>query len=474
MSVILKISLGTINYNDFLHVTASKVSTPSAIAWEDWIDVPVTNYNFIIPGLDPENYYVRYYDAPTIGSLGTLVAELLVNALTGEFEYERRFYTVDGPGQYDPIDGTSIITDPYFHDKNITGVFKEAFRYLEPITEWTDAALFSTVSILNGTSFSSGEKIAIEIKYKVANTTSNTGGGFYDGNLDIPEATRTLLAAEVNKRLRLLGTAATQVITLPLLSSLGANNGFYFDNSVGGVAVQTKILFAGANKLRFNGFDLPTNEFDEFWVSRGEHLLIKKYDDTYWELVLDYKGTNVGEKVTLGFAKHPNILLENFALKNADEYPRLWWWLTNVLPPTHYYTVADIATATAPTLNRTGQFIIDVPGRRFRMPLTTDLSEKGLFNFDTYGIDTGNRTVDYPGGLQNDMVKEHSHLHTLNNNGTGNSSGAPFSKGAITDNNAVGRGTSISNFGVVDAAGNGVGGPEQRVKNIGVIYGRRI
>lgn len=474
MSVNLKVTLGTVNYTDYLHVTASKVSTPSAIAWEDWIDVPVTNYNFIIPGLDPENYYVRYYDAPTIGSLGTLVAELLVNALTGEFEYERRFYTVDGPGQYDPIDGTSIITDPYFNGKNITGVFKEAFRYLEPITEWTDAALFSTVSILNGTSFSSGEKIAIEIKYKVANTTSNTGGGFYDGNLDIPESARTLLPAEVNKRLRLVGTATTQVITLPLLSSLGANNGCYFDNSVGGVAVQTKILFSGSNKLRFNGFDLATNEFDEFWVSRGEHLFIKKYDDTYWEVVLDYKGTNVGEKVTLGYAKHPNILLENFALKNADEYPRLWWWLTNVLPVNHYYTVPNIVAATAPALNKNGQFIIDVPGRRFRMPLTTDLSEKGLFNFDTYGIDTGNRPVDYPGGLQNDMVKEHGHLTTTGGNGTGISPGAPFTKPAPTDNNTQNTGTTITNPGVVDNVGNGIGGAEQRVKNIGVIYGRRI
>lgn len=473
MSINLKITLGTVNYTDFLHVTASKVSTPSAIAYETWIDVPVTNFNFVIPGLDPENYYIRYYDAPTNGSLGTLVAELVVNALSGEWEYERRFYTVDGGGANNPADGSTFILDPYLVDKNVTGVFKEAFRYYEPIVEFNHDATLGRIDVLTGVQFSAGEKVAVEIKYKVANTGSSAGNGLYSGSIDVPEATRTLLVAEVNKRLRLIGSALTQVITLPLLSSIGIDNGFYFDNSVGGTAVQTKILLSGTNKIRFNGFDLATNEFDEFWVSRGEHLLLKKFNDTYWEVILDYKGTNVGEKVTLGYKNHPNILLENFALKNADEYPRLWWWLTNILPATHYYTVADIVAAT-PTLDRTGQFIIDVPGRRFRMPSTTDLSEKGLSNFDVYGIDTGNRAVDYPGGLQPDMVKDHNHLTTTGGNGTGISPGVPFTKPAPTDNNAQNTGTIKTNAGVVDNNGNGIGGSEQRVKNIGVIYGRRI
>ena len=137
MSVNLKVTLGTVNFTDYIHVTASKVSDPSTIVWEDWIDVPVTNYNFIIPGLDPENYYVRYYDAPTDSSLGTLQSELIVNALTGEFLYERRFYTVDGPGDYDPSDSDTGITDPYLIGKNVTGVFKEGKRYLDPESEFT-------------------------------------------------------------------------------------------------------------------------------------------------------------------------------------------------------------------------------------------------------------------------------------------------------------------------------------------------
>lgn len=473
MAETLKITLGTVNYTGFLRVTASKVSTPSAIAFETYIDVPVTNFNFIIPGLDPEIYYIRYYDAPTNPSVGTLVAELVVNALTGEFMYERRFYTVDGAGMYDPLDGSLQISDPYLIDKKVTGFFKEGFRYYEPLTEFTTDPITGIVAVLTNVPFSSGEKVTLEIQYAVANSSSNASVGLYNGSIDVAEATRTLLTAELNKRVRFIGSASTQVVTLPALSSFAANNGYYFDNSVGGTAIQVKILLNGIDKIRFNGFNLPTSIFMEFWVSQGEHLLLRKFDDTYWEVILDYKGTNVGEKVTLGYKNHPNILLENFALKNADEYPRLWWWLTNVLPATHYYTVADIVNAT-PTLDRTGQFIIDVPGRRFRMPSTTNLSEKGLSNFDVYGIDIGNRTVDYPGGLQNDMVKDHNHLTTTGGNGTGISPGVPFTKPAPTDNNAQSTGTTKTNNGVVDNVGNQIGGSEQRVKNIGVIYGRRI
>lgn len=476
MSVDLKISLGTVNYTDYLHVTASKVSTPSSIAWEDWINVPVTNYNFIIPGLDPENYYIRYYDAATIGALGTLAAELYVNALSGEWEYERRFYIVGGSRFGDPVDGDLAIVDPYLIDKNVTGVFKEAFRYYNPTGEYNHDKVLGRIDILTGVAFSQDEQIAVEIKYKVANTNTGAGGGLYNGNLDVPEQSRVLLSAEVNKRLRLTGTASIQTVTMPLLTTLSVNNGYYFDNSVGGTAIQTKILMSGTNKVRFNGFDLASGNilFDEFWVSRGEHLLLKKFDDNYWEVVTDYKGTNVGEKVTLGFARHANILLENFQLCNADEYPRIWWWLTNVLPTTHYYTVANIANTSSFVQDRAGQFIIDIATRQFRMPLTIGLSEKGLDNFDVYGLNTGSRIVDYPGGWQLDMIKEHDHLTTLHGNGTAVGIGIPFSKPAITDNNTTPRGTMKTNTGVVNAQGNSIGGSEQRVKNIGVIYGRRI
>jgi hypothetical protein len=110
----LKVTTGTINYTDFLHVTAAKVSAPGTPVWETWIPVPITNYNFIIPGLDPENYIISFYDAPTNVALGSLRLQLIANALTNEFIYEKRYYKTDRGGVgigYSMHSGIVIVAD---------------------------------------------------------------------------------------------------------------------------------------------------------------------------------------------------------------------------------------------------------------------------------------------------------------------------------------------------------------------------
>ena len=84
----IQVFLGTINFTDFLHVTVTKVSNPGVVVWEDYIDVPVTNYTFVISDLDADNYYINFYDAPTDEVLGTLVSQCFVSALSNEWEYE--------------------------------------------------------------------------------------------------------------------------------------------------------------------------------------------------------------------------------------------------------------------------------------------------------------------------------------------------------------------------------------------------
>lgn len=474
MSVNLKVNIGTVNYLDFLHVTASKVSSPSVIAWQGWIDVPITNYNLIIPGLDPEIYYIRFYDAATNSSLGTLESELLVNALTSEYIFERRFYTVNGAGPYAPIPGTKYILDPYLIDKKITGVFKEAFRYFEPGTEYTTDTDLGRIDLITDTSLNDGEKISVEIQYAIAAQNTNTAGvgGLYSGTMNIVEQARTLLPGEVNNRVRLVGTTSNQTVTLCNLTSIAMDNGYYFDNTTDGIAIQTRILTAPGQSIMYNGFNTTSNLFSEFWVSKGEHLLLRKMSDTYWEVILDYKGNNVGEKVTLGYNKHINTLPENGQLLSGNIYPRLWWWVTNVLPATHKYSVPDINYPNSFVIDRLGQFIIDLPAKLFRMPRTNGYSEKGLNDFNVHGLYSSERTVDYPGGLQKEMLMDHNHTFLINENGTGNSSGPTYSRPAMTDNNNIVLGTGITKDVVVN--GSNVTGTEQRVKNIGVIFARRI
>lgn len=461
----LKVTLGTVNYTDYLHVTASKVSAPSVIVWEDWIDVPVTNYNFIIPNLAPENYYVRYYDAPDNSSLGTLVAELIVNALTSEVVSERRYYRVGGSGDYDPSDGDISITDPYLIDKDVTGVFKEGFRYLVPTDEWSFDSATGKIDILTGVELANGEVISVDLKYNVGvNPNPATPIGLFTSTIDVTTPTYTLTGSDIDKRVRCAGSASTQVITLISLASISENQGIYFDNRSKGVAVQVKLLTSGSDKIRCTGFMSGSNEFDEFWVSKGEQFKLIKSDDGYWEVIGDYPGFNVGERIASGYRNHPNTLPENGALIDGDEYPRLWWWLNNVLPANHKYTsaTADSHSFTHAATRR-GQFCLHTTLKKFRMPDTTGLTDKGLKDFNSYGSDT-ERTVDYPGGYQSDMVGPHTHPFRGGRNGgiDSNPNG-----GGIRQNDlnpfTFNSGYVLSNDGT-----------ETRVKNNGVIYLRRI
>lgn len=460
----LKITLGTVNYTDYLHVTASKVSSPGSVAWETWIDVPVTNYNFVIPGLDPDNYYIRYYDALTNSALGILVAELIVNALTGDVMYERRFYTVDGPGANDPVNGATSITDPYLIGKNVTGVFKEAFRYLKPTEEYifNDTTGFINLDPnVTNASLSSGEKVSVEIKYQVPSVVA-AAGGLYNGTLTITTSTYALTGGDADKRIRLLCNGSVQQITLCSLASLAENKGFYFDNSCGGLAYQVLLILNGTDVLNYNGFNndgYSSNDFTEFWVSKGEHLLIRKFTVggvSKWEVITDYKGVNVGEKVTVGFSNHTNILLENGQVYSASEYPRIWWWINNILPATHKYNAGFFDPIDQ---SRRGQFAIIGTFGQFRMPDSTNHSERGLLRFDNggFGTDVANRPVDYPGGLQAEMIGPHTHptvpLRQQDTDRGGGSSLYSVDSSGNTGENA---------------------GTENRVKNIGVIYGRRI
>jgi hypothetical protein len=476
----LNITIGTVNYTDYLHVTVCKVKTPSVIAWETWIAMPVSSYNLVVPGLDPEDYYINYYEAPDNTSLGTLQAQLIVKAASNQILSERRFYTCGGAGAYDPIDGADSITDPYFVGKNVTGIFKEAFRYFEPVTEYTFDNVAGTVAVINGTKFTTDEKVAIEISYNndSTNAGASSSGGLYTGSITVAEATRTLTTGEIDARVRLLGTISTQVITLPPLSSIATNKGYYFDNSVGGVAVQSKILFNGADKLLFNGFNTADNLFTEFWVSKGEHLLIRKGESGNWEVMNDYKGTNVGEKVTLGYNGHPNILVEQGQLIDGDEYPRLYWWVKNVLPSTHKYVDDTVVNDpfTGFDVNRSGQFAIHSALKKFRMPYTVYLTERGISNFLNPGTDS-QRTVAYPGGWQEEQIGEHTHTDIYGDTGGHGSSSTSLSGIFKWLVNGI---TSGSNTGKVSGGRTGpVTKPagtsnENRTRNNGVVYARRI
>lgn len=468
MAVNLQIFLGTVNYTDYLHVTAAKVSAPTVVVWEDWIPVPVTNYTLVIPGLDPDDYYISFYDSPDNVSLGTLVSQCFVNAKTSEYAYELRFYEIGNLPSGATLDVTEkVINDPYLIGKTIESAFKEGFRFLDPDTDTTFDNTTGDFALVNGSNFETGEKFTVTIKYAVGTVATPSSGGLYTGTLSVTAATYTLLIADKNKRVRCVGSASTQVITLPSLATLAVEDGYYFDNSCGGTAVQVKLLMNGGDRIRYNGFMAASDEFSEFWVSKGEVVLIRKFDDDYAEVITEYKGVEVGNRQAAGYGAMPGWMPEDGSLDDGDEYGRVWWFINNILPSTHVITDnAVTGGGYAHPVGKEGLFVKHSTLKKFRWPNTQALSERGLLSFGSLGADSG-RVYDYPGGVQNaklmkfwtgtagtlDILKEDG---TNTEIGTDNGAGSPnIRQGVRIDQNLF-------------------HATENIVKNFGVIYMRHI
>lgn len=412
----LKVTVGTVNYTDWLHVSAAKVSNPSVSVWETWIDVPFTNNNFIIPNLDPENYIVSYYDAPTNVALGLLRMQLVVNALTNEYIYEKRYYVVGRGLTGDPVDGDTKIIDPYFTNKAIKSIFKQGSHFLRPVDQWntsTTTTTDDTINILTGVAFVDTEEISVDIQLAAGILGGSSGGTFYAGRKDVTASTYTCLLADRNKRHRLIGTAATQVITLPLVAGLSQEDGYLFDNTCGGVSKCVKILTAGVDIIFYNGFNSASSNLVELWVNKGETLRLAVVDGNY-EVVQDYKGTNVGERFAATYKDHPNTLICDGQIGgealDGDEYGRLWWFLHDILPNTHILVDDTVINTTyVHPVGKEGMWVRHSTQKKFRTGNWQGLGERGLKDFDAYGADA-TRVHDYPGGKQNSAVGDHRHL----------------------------------------------------------------
>jgi len=464
----IRIVLGTVNYTDYLRVSAAKVSDPGVEIFVTYINTPVSNYVLVIPGLDADNYYINFRDAPDTGSMGTLVSQAFVNALTNEWLYERRFYTIGSlPSGVTSTDTT--LNDPYLagRDPGNISVFKEGFRYLEPDTEVTVNDSVDGQIVFLTASLSPDEKVIVDIKYSAGVSSSTTAAGWFSETITVEDATYSIDSTDKSKRFMLDCSGSTQEITLPLLSALAEGDYLYLEHKRGGVQAQSKILTSGSDKILYNGFNFPSNELSEIWLAKGQSLYLRK-ESTYWEIINDYKGTKLGERMSSTFLTHPNWLPEDGRLLNGDEYPALYWWIRNILPSTHYITDDTVVSPSyAHPGNRQGQFVIHSTLKDFRMPNTQALSEKGLSDFDSYGADS-ERPYDYPGGWQDSQNK--AHIHTGNyKQGRSDDSESGVSSGYLKK-----QGTGGGNYGNISQDVESSGGSEVRVQNIGVIYLRHI
>jgi hypothetical protein len=458
----IRLGIGAVNITNHLIGVARKTTTPLVIeAQESYAPPHPMTRNVVIPAvgdIDPVIYYVDFYESSDGIALDLLLSQFVYDLKNKIVIAERRFYVVGGPGANDPAPDQQILIDAYLDGKTITGVFKEGFRYLRPdtenIVEW-EPYTGGGIELQGDLYFNGGEVYTVEISY-LADQTQVAGGGMYSG-VDLIDVDTTLSTSNRNKRLRCHAAAASSLVVTLESVALVPDGTFYHFTTNAGTHNQTRILPAGSETILLNGENYP-----ELWVGKGEFLRIVKVG-SIWEAEMAHDNIlRVGERFAGTWKDHPSTKPEDATLYDGDEWPRIWWWISNKLPSTHKITDDTVINGGyAHPTGRVGQFVVHSTLKKFRLPNTQNISERALKNFTSYGSDS-ERVYDYPGGLQNEMIGPH--VHSL----PADASGAADIQSLVNSGNAD-EGISTSHL-----TGYNIGGTENRVKNIGTIYLRRF
>jgi hypothetical protein len=457
----IKLTLGQVNITGYLVVVARKTTTPLVVeAQESYAPPHPATRNIVVPAsgsIDPVVYYIDIYESSDGVALDLLLSQFVYDLKNQLIISERRFYVVGGPGANDPAPDQEFLIDPYLDGKTISGVFKEGFRYLRPdtenIVEW-EPVTGGGIELKNNLSFGGGEVYVVEISY-LADQTQVSSGGMYSG-VELIDTDITLSSSYRNKRLRCHAAASNKLVVTLESVALVPDGTFYHFTSNAGMQNQTRLLPAGSETVLYNGENYPELSF-----GKGEFVRIVKVGSV-WEAEMAHDNIlRVGERFAGTWKDHPSTFPENGALFDGDEWPRIWWWVSNKLPSTHKITddtVIDSGYA-APT-DRRGQFVVHSTLKKFRVPNWQGTAERGLADFSTYGGDAS-RNYDYPGGFQDEMVGPHTHPLPRD------ASGSQDIQSLVITSNA--------DEGITSASLTGVNtGTENRVRNFGVIYLRRF
>lgn len=396
-------SLGQISITDYIIVRARKVSDPTAeVERQVFGPAPPTTQNFTFTDLDNDLYFFDVYESADGSSLTTLFNTFEIDVASGSVIMEYKFYEVDRGLTADPIAGDTIITDSYLDGKNVIAFEQRGIGALVPTDEWTRTS--TGMSLVGTLKFNTDDVYVAIISYQQAGSSTGGSMGVFAGEKTIT-ANTTLDSTYYNQLVNLNGAGTQLVITLDFIADVPDGTMFYFGDLEGGAQFQTKIVPQTGEAILWMGGMMA-----ELWVGKGETLWIKK-SGTRYKVVQEHGNLQrVGQRFSGMYAAHPNCLVENNALFGADDYPRLWWWVVNKLPGISYVIddTLDGGGYVRPA-NRQGQFIVSLTKRKFRMPDTQGLSEKGLTSFTTPGADT-TRLVDAAGGFQAPSLLMHNHL----------------------------------------------------------------
>jgi hypothetical protein len=465
-----KFSLAQINVTDYLIVRLRKVTDPTTEVDRQVLGPhPPANNNLVFVDLDPDYYFVDVYESPNGTTLIALFNTFEINTARGSIISELRYYVVDRGGEGEPADGTTVLDDPYFTGKTISFVAQRGYDNLRPpsdiVPEWdrTD----SGIALMPPLVFSSGDTYTVGITYEVVSDPPVTQKGPFSDEKTVV-ANVTTDSSFYNKAINCIGTSDQLVVTIDSLGNIPDKTQFLFNDQGDGAANsqqhQTVIKMQGIDKIRW-----ANRELNAIWIGRGEVCQLKKINGRLKVMNemagMIRLGTRFSDTTGIQIL---NSLAEDGAVYDADDYPRIWWFINTWLTEDEVDTTYDfVALGTAGRdQSRIGQFMISAAHRQFAMPDTRNMSEKGLKQFDRtqFGNDSANRAYDYPGGVQAGQVGQFPF-------------DAQIVQKAGTGNRFLGLGIAASGGDPVDLGKQTIQinqGKENRVKNYGVVYRRWI
>ncbi len=459
----IRLAIGQVNIVDWLVVKARKTSTPLVVeASEAYAPPQPANRNVVVPAvgnIDPTIYYIDFYESPDGVALGILLAQFVYDLKNQRIIAERRYYKVGGIHANDPPANQDTLTDTYLDGKTISGVFMEGIgRPLVPpdydFKEY-DPVVGGGIKLLNGKLFAQDEVVVVEISFAVDQITTTGGGGLYNGVVTLT-ANTTLNNTHRGKRLKCESNSSSrQVHTLEDVATVPDGTFYHFTQNAGN-QLQTKILPFAGQSITYN-----KTIWTEMTIAPGEYLRIEK-TGSIWEATMVHPGIlQVGERIPAQWKDHPNAFPEDGTLYDGDDYPRIWDFVKNKLPATHKITDdLVIGGGYVHPVDKVGLFVIHSTLKKFRMPNTQNISERGLKSFTAYNADA-ERLYDYPGGVQNEMIGPHTHSLPRD------------AVGALNIQSLVDSANADESINSASQTGTN-SGTENRVKNIGVIYLRRI
>lgn len=362
----IRLSIGQVNISNWLKVNVREVGNPTAIVafHNEPPPVPAT-MNLLFSGLNPVVHYVDFRESPDGTAQGTLLSTFVYDVVNQTIIAERRYYTCDGGGTYDPVANDTTITDPYLSGKTVYGVFKEAFRYLVPTTEWTHVT--DTVSLLAGGPLQTGEVVTVEINF----TVNQSAGGNASTPTDIipVPSNVTLDATNYDKLMEATGSGTILTITFADLLTIPDGKKFWF-NTHNGSQRYMAIVFPGGGYCQVDGSARTT-----IWMAKGEELSVIKKGS--YLRIINWTGDRLRVGEVVFSDKQPlNGLAETGGWYDIADYPRYYNDYINELDP-GLFGVGTFAAGT-PVGDNARKFCIDAGAGKFWQPDTG-----GFFNRNT-------------------------------------------------------------------------------------------